>query len=65
MYFYFCAGSLLFFAGIYMMWKFRNPTIPSERFNTYRRMKEGRKLKAEGLEKSKYSQAEQRAKKEE
>jgi hypothetical protein len=65
MYIYFCGGSLLFVAGIYLMWKYRNPITPSTRFSTYRRMKEGKRVKAESLENAKYSQAEQRAKKEE
>jgi len=65
MYIYFCAGSLLFLAGIYLMWKYRNPFTPSERFNTVRKMQEGRRVKRESLENAKYSQGEQRAQKKE
>lgn len=65
MYIYFCAGSLLFLAGIYLMWKYRNPFTPSERFNTIRKMQEGRRVKRESLENAKYSQGEQRAQKKE
>jgi hypothetical protein len=63
LYAYFCVGSLLFFGGIYMMWKYRNPPVPSDRFHTYRRVREGRRRKQEGLEQSKFSDAEKRAQK--
>jgi hypothetical protein len=65
MYIYCCGGALLFIAGIYLMWKFRNPYTPSSRFKTLHKVQEGRREKRESLEQAKYSQTEQRAKKEE
>jgi len=62
-YSYLCVGSLLFFGGAYMMWKYRNPPVESDRFHTYRKMQEGRRKKREDLERSKFEEAEQRAKK--
>lgn len=62
-YSYFCVGSVLFFGGAYMMWKFRNPPVESDRFHTYRKMSEGRRKKQETLEQAKFNEAEKRGRK--
>ena len=63
-YLFLCSGSVLFFIGVYLMWTYRNPPQPSGRFSTMRKMSENREKKRESLEDQKYSQSDQRSKKE-
>ncbi|GEM_PF-1372266 len=65
MFMYFCAGSIFFVAGAFLMWKFRNPPETSDRFYTYRKMQENRRLKRENQEKAKFARTEERSRKEE
>ena len=64
-YFFLCTGTVLFFIGVYLMWTYRNPPQPSERFSTWRKVGESRTKKRESLEEKKYSQGEQRSEKKE
>jgi len=60
-YTYLCSGIVLFVIGIYMMWKYRNPPSPSERFRTWKRMQEGREQKRRNVEEQKYSAGDERS----
>jgi hypothetical protein len=42
---YLCSGIVLIFLGVYMFWKFRIPPPPSDRFATYRRFRDRKKIK--------------------
>lgn len=59
-YTYLCAGTLLFVLGVYMMWKYRSPPTPSERFSTLRRLQENRELKRRNIEEQKYASTDER-----
>ena len=63
MYAFLCVGSLLFFGGAYMMWKYRNPPAVSDRFHFYRKMQEDRRKKRDDLERSMFEEFEEGAKK--
>jgi hypothetical protein len=62
-YSYLCIGSLAFFGGIHMMWKYRSPPSLSDRFHSYRKYREGRNRKRESLEQSKFREGEERGNK--
>jgi hypothetical protein len=64
-YLYLCAGMVLLVFGIYLMWTYRNPPQPSDRFSTLRKMQTNRASKRESLEELKYSRGEQRSTKKE
>jgi hypothetical protein len=60
-----CTGTLMLIFGVYLMWTYRNPPRPSDRFSTWRKMGENRTKKRESLEEVKYSQGENRSDKKE
>lgn len=60
-YTYLCGGVLLFVLGVYMMWKYRNPPAPSERFRTWKRLQEGREQKRRSIEEQKYAATDKRS----
>lgn len=60
-YTFLCSGVLLFVLGVYMMWKYRNPPTPSDRFSTLRRMRENREIKRRSIEEQKYAASDERA----
>ncbi|MGW8249694.1 MAG: hypothetical protein ACWGO1_03560 [Anaerolineales bacterium] len=55
-----CAGVLLFVLGIYMMWKYRSPPTPSERFSTLRRLREGQETRRRDIEEQKFADTDER-----
>lgn len=62
---YLCSGVVLFALGVYLMWTYRNPPQPSDRFSTWRKLSTNREKKRESLEEQKYSQGEMRGNKRE
>lgn len=59
-YTFFCGGFVMFIFGVYMMWRYRNPPEPSDRFRMLRRMSENRELKRQEIEKRKYAASDER-----
>lgn len=59
-YTYLCGGLLLFVLGLFMMWRYRNPPTPSERFSTLRRLRENREIKRRDMEEQKFSESDER-----